>query len=153
LSIHELHVELYVGLALALHQLGQRPQAFEILRSAARLSRNAALLICQLRKLHEAISVEGTATLLQVPEQWVTEQIDEDQLTLLRHPRWNDVRVRLSSMMRLLERMDESVELLRRAVLADTSCAEAWFALGLNFVDGEAFDRAILAFQSGMVLE
>src|SRR5258705_13063413 len=97
--------------------------------------------------------VEGTATLLQVPQQGVEEQIDEDQITLLRHPRWNDVRVRLASMLRLVERMDEAVEMLRRAVLADTSCTDAWFALGLNFVDAEAFDRAILAFQAGLVLD
>ncbi|HEV8607729.1 MAG TPA: tetratricopeptide repeat protein [Tepidisphaeraceae bacterium] len=160
LAIHEQHIELYVGLALAIHRSGQTTQAAEVLRSAARLSRNAGLLICQLRKLHEqnrplttALSTDGAPNLLQVPASWIEEQIDEDQRTLVRHPRWNDVRVRLAGMLRLLDRMDEAVELLRRAVLSDTSCGDAWFQLGLNFVDTDNLDRAILAFQSGLVLD
>jgi hypothetical protein len=83
----------------------------------------------------------------------VEEQAEEDRQTLCLHPRWNDVRVRLASMLRLLDKSDESVELLRRAVLSDTSCGEGWFHLGLNFVDAEAFDRAILAFESGLLLD
>jgi tetratricopeptide (TPR) repeat protein len=151
LMIHEQHIELYVGLALAMHRLGHSPQAAEILRSAARLSRNSALLICQLRKMH--VWQQEASNLLQVPASWVAEQIEEDRQTLARHPRWNDVRVRLATMLRLLDQMDESVELLRRAILSDTASGDAWFALGLNFVDADSLDRAILAFQSGLVLD
>jgi len=151
LAIHEQHIELYIGLALAMHRLGHTSQAMEILRSAARLSRNAGLLICQLRKLH--VWHQEGPNLLQVPASWVAEQIEEDRLLLQQHPRWNDVRVRLASMLRLLDQMDEAVELLRRAVLSDTSSADAWLALGLNFVDADSLDRAILAFQSGLLLD
>lgn len=151
LTIHEQHVELYVGLALAMQRLGHEPQAAEVLRSAARLSRNASLLICQLRKLH--IWPQETPNLLQVPASWVAEQIEQDRQLLSRHPRWNDVRVRLAGMLRLLDQSDESVELLRKAILSDTSSCDAWFALGLNFVDADSLDRAILAFQSGLVLD
>ena len=151
LTIHEQHVELYVGLALAMQRLGHEPQAAEVLRSAARLSRNASLLICQLRKLH--IWPQETPNLLQVPASWVAEQIEEDRQLLNRHPRWNDVRVRLAGMLRLLDRMDESIELLRKAILSDTSSGDAWCALGLNFIDTDSLDRAILAFQSGLVLD
>jgi tetratricopeptide (TPR) repeat protein len=151
LTIHEQHVELYVGLALAMNRMGHAPQAAEVLRSAARLSRNAALLICQLRKLH--IWPQETSNLLQVPSSWVAEQVEEDRQLLTNHPRWNDVRVRLAGMLRLLDQTDESVELLRRAILSDTASGDAWFALGLNFVDSDRLDRAILAFQSGLVLD
>jgi len=151
LTIHEQHVELYVGLALAMNRMGHAPQAAEVLRSAARLSRNAALLICQLRKLH--IWPQETSNLLQVPSSWVAEQVEEDRQLLTNHPRWNDVRVRLAGMLRLLDQTDESVELLRRAILSDTASGDAWFALGLNFVDSDSLDRAILAFQSGLVLD
>ena len=151
LAIHEQHIELYVGLGLAMHRLGHGSQALEILRSAARLSRNAGLLTCQLRKLH--VWHRDGPNLLQVPASWVKEQIEEDRQTLERHPRWNDVRVRLAGMLRLLDQMDEAVELLRRAVLADTSSGDAWFGLGLNFVDADSLDRAILAFQSGLLLD
>jgi tetratricopeptide (TPR) repeat protein len=151
LSIHEQHIELYVGLALAMHRLGHSSEAMEILRSAARLSRNAGLLVCQLRKLR--VWHQEGPNLLQVPASWVEEQIEEDRLTLQQHPRWNDVRVRLAGMLRLLDQMDEAVELLRRAVLADTSSADAWLGLGLNFVDTDSLDRAILAFQSGLLLD
>jgi len=83
----------------------------------------------------------------------VEEQIDEDRHILAQHPQWNDVRVRLAGMLRLLDQMDESVELLRRAILSDTAGGDAWFALGLTFVDSDSLDRAILAFQSGLVLD
>ena len=56
-------------------------------------------------------------------------------------------------MLRLLDQMDEAVELLRRAVLADTASGDAWFGLGLNFVDADSLDRAILAFQSGLLID
>ncbi|HMC11071.1 MAG TPA: tetratricopeptide repeat protein, partial [Pirellulaceae bacterium] len=151
LNIHEQHVELYIGLALAMQRLGHDPQAAEVLRSAARLSRNAGLLICQLRKLH--IWQQQDENILQVPASWVAEQIEEDRNILERHPRWNDVRIRLAGMLRLLDQMDEAVELLRRAILADTSSADAWFAMGLSFVDSGNLDRAILAFESGLVLD
>jgi tetratricopeptide (TPR) repeat protein len=134
-----------------MHRLGHAPQAAEVLRSAARLSRNAGLLICQIRKLH--IWQQQGENLLQVPASWVAEQIEEDREILSHHPRWNDVRVRLAGMLRLLDQMDEAVELLRRAILSDTSSGDAWFAMGLSFVDSDNLDRAILAFQSGLVLD
>jgi tetratricopeptide (TPR) repeat protein len=151
LMIHEQHIELYVGLALTMHRLGHSPQATEILRSAARLSRNAGLLVCQLRKMR--VWHQAGPNLLQVPASWVEEQIEEDRQILAQHPQWNDVRVRLAGMLRLLDQMDESVELLRRAILSDTAGGDAWFALGLTFVDADSLDRAILAFQSGLVLD
>ena len=134
-----------------MQRLGHEPQAAEVLRSAARLSRNAGLLICQLRKLH--IWQQQDENILQVPASWVAEQIEEDRNILERHPRWNDVRIRLAGMLRLLDQMDEALELLRRAILADTSSADAWFAMGLSFVDSGNLDRAILAFESGLVLD
>src|SRR5258705_7835688 len=79
--------------------------------------------------------------------------MEEDRQFVSQHPQWNDVCVRLAAMLRLLDQNEESVELLRRAILADTASGDAWFGLGLNFVDADNLDRAILAFQSGLVLD
>jgi tetratricopeptide (TPR) repeat protein len=155
-AINNQHVETYVGLAMAMRRLPQRAaHAAEVIASAARISKNSAVLVAQIGGLALARQ-DKTAeapTTSEIRREWIEDQLDRDGIILAQHPGWNDVRVRSALLQRLAGESAAAMELLRAALLQDPSCNSAWMQLGLLFADGGETDKAISAFESALALD
>jgi tetratricopeptide (TPR) repeat protein len=158
-AINNQHVEVYVGLALALQRSGRAAQAAEIQASAGRIANNSAVLIAQVGSLEfhacEAQDAEdqSKARGSEICAEWVAEQIAKDRMVLAAHPRWNDVKVRLGMLLRLLGRGGEAMAYLRPVVNEEPGYRQAWMQLGLVHADRRAPRKAAAAFASAIDLD
>lgn len=158
-AINNQHVEVYVGLALALQRSGRAAQAAEILSSAGRIANNSAVLIAQVGSLEfhaceaQDVEEESKACGGEVCADWVAEQIAKDRMVLAAHPRWNDVKVRLGMLLRLLGRGGEAMAYLRPVVEEEPGYRQAWMQLGLVHADRRAPRKAAAAFASAIDLD
>src|SRR5262249_23682222 len=93
-GINDQHVETYVGLAMAMRRMSDRATAAaEVLGSAARISKNSAVLVAQIGALALARGDETCVvpTSSEIRQEWIEDQLDRDGIILAQHPGWNDV--------------------------------------------------------------
>jgi tetratricopeptide (TPR) repeat protein len=146
LNVNDQNVEAYIGMAVALHRLGQREQAEEILASARKIAGNSDVLLGQLGQLELEAEAAADADAAFDPQQqatdgaqdidaqraWIEGQIEKYRTILDQHPAWTDVRVRCGMLLKLIGRCEEAIACFDQATRDNPGYADAWVQLGLT---------------------